>query len=842
MSSRAAASRKRLAGEDKRPSSSKGFFSRSKSATVAPQTVRAPFVGAPQAANHTVTHPAPYNPPLDLGAEMPHTRRNSVDTISPRKTSGPLSPTKGGPTYPSPPHQEFQAIRITPNTSHGIPPPSRQEHSVPYLEASYQPPPPIIATYQPPPPIHFTTHYPPQSVSQEQMEPLSGIESLSGFPAPPNYPPPVPSSVQFNLPSPSTSPPRSSLLLRSSQPTSRNESPIPTYTSSHIPLPPERYAPPPLQVSIQNLPQAHYQNGNPAYPSPPPSSPNRLPLSPSRVSQNSLSTDSGSSDYETGYGSRESGRSSRSVAKPKVSKKAGNLRVRQESDVGPVAPNSPRLLSANGHASSSVQRIRSIPDTASATSSNSSSSSGSSNGSSAAPPSGYVFPSGRSRAQPSKAVSKKRSGKLSGDEVVGERTRFMGILLKKKKKSKDSVDPLKGLQTTSSATGTGSKSDDLWGSPSTANDLVNERTSSTHLQPGREGVKRIKSRIGSYPLDPYNSVLLDNDRLTGELLARINPTASPSFYNYGNTPPTSVLDLGCGQGYWVVDAASPGKAMGQKVYCLGLMSKVLREISALFEGTCSFRSRRLKFGSHSSLGSVAPQLDITIPSASFTTFSIFDGQTTNPGLGSPSADSILLQGVEEEEADDDTRTVNEYSLQPVSNPSRQTIDEDSILDALAEYERFLRHRLNPPPLSNFSGDGAAYQGSDTASIHDSIAESVSPDDREEMWNIQFELQEHFGWERPSSVLEEDRPDTPTTPRLRPIRKDSTPTISTFPGTMSSPIADDSLPSPVSTFSSGTFETSSNSLPFYSKDELTHVRTFKVYEAFKLDSALFGTAI
>ena len=87
--------------------------------------------------------------------------------------------------------------------------------------------------------------------------------------------------------------------------------------------------------------------------------------------------------------------------------------------------------------------------------------------------------------------------------------------------------------------------------------------------------------------------------------------------------------------------------------------------------------------------------------------------------------------------------------------------------------------------------------------------------------------------------EEERPDTPSTPRLRPTRKDSTPTISTFPGTMSSPIGDDSQ---ASTIARDTFEPSFTTPPFYSKNELTHVRTFRVYEAIKLDSALFGTAI
>jgi len=38
---------------------------------------------------------------------------------------------------------------------------------------------------------------------------------------------------------------------------------------------------------------------------------------------------------------------------------------------------------------------------------------------------------------------------------------------------------------------------------------------------------------------------------------RVNPTNSPSFHNYGNNPPTSVLDLGCGQGYVIYSSFMP---------------------------------------------------------------------------------------------------------------------------------------------------------------------------------------------------------------------------------------------------------------------------------------------
>ena len=64
-----------------------------------------------------------------------------------------------------------------------------------------------------------------------------------------------------------------------------------------------------------------------------------------------------------------------------------------------------------------------------------------------------------------------------------------------------------------------------------------------------------KSRVGSYPLNPLDAVLLDqyvftlfycllilltfavtSDERTGELLRRLNTTDSPTFYDYGSSP------------------------------------------------------------------------------------------------------------------------------------------------------------------------------------------------------------------------------------------------------------------------------------------------------------------
>lgn len=67
--------------------------------------------------------------------------------------------------------------------------------------------------------------------------------------------------------------------------------------------------------------------------------------------------------------------------------------------------------------------------------------------------------------------------------------------------------------------------------------------------------------------------------------------------------------------------------------------------------------------------SAPPKLDITIPSASFSTFSIYDEQTTNPGLGTVDDDDVEglydLYNVEEDDGEvDDTATLNGREPEP----------------------------------------------------------------------------------------------------------------------------------------------------------------------------------
>jgi len=180
----------------------------------------------------------------------------------------------------------------------------------------------------------------------------------------------------------------------------------------------------------------------------------------------------------------------------------------------------------------------------------------------------FVFPTSRSRAQPksSKSSSGPRPYKNSNYSSTstdvnkhGGRSRIMDIMFKKKKKVKaPNLTPgLNYIVSDSEASSTEHPREEAFSSE--ANSRFTGR---------QEKMRRTQSKSGSYPLDPYNSVLLDklcpfffafhiacpnlvfhlSDRQTGELLTRLNSTGSPSFHNYRNAPPSSVLDLGCGQG------------------------------------------------------------------------------------------------------------------------------------------------------------------------------------------------------------------------------------------------------------------------------------------------------
>ncbi|KAF9486494.1 hypothetical protein BDN70DRAFT_16626 [Pholiota conissans] len=56
-------------------------------------------------------------------------------------------------------------------------------------------------------------------------------------------------------------------------------------------------------------------------------------------------------------------------------------------------------------------------------------------------------------------------------------------------------------------------------------------------------------------MQAYDPMLLESDRYTDSLLLRL-ANNQPSFHDFGKRPPTTVLDLGCGEGNWAVNAAS----------------------------------------------------------------------------------------------------------------------------------------------------------------------------------------------------------------------------------------------------------------------------------------------
>ncbi|KJA13673.1 hypothetical protein HYPSUDRAFT_209347 [Hypholoma sublateritium FD-334 SS-4] len=774
---------------------------------------------------------------------------------------------------------------------------------------------------------------------------------------------------------------------------------------------------------------------------------------------------------------------SRSVARPKASSKIvngkakldGKSRARGDSDASnsTSAPARPIVntndIQGNGHAIMHPEPSSALSDGSGA--SRSPVASVKSTNSSMGPPKA-VYPMGRSRAQPSKGPKIKPPKPLSSISEGDQNKRakkFMGLLKRKKNtKNEPSYDTQSISQSSGSSKASGSSNyaaSEMLPTPSStpsAQDYRSQETSFAHQQ-SRERATRVKSRLGEYPLDPYDSVLLDNDRHTGELLVRLNPTASPSFHNYGNNPPSSVLDLGCGQGHWVVDAAIAWKGYGTRVtgYDVVDMSEGLLPWAAE-QGVSesirfvrgNFLKQRLPFSDnsfdlvrmsclalcvtsdswvfvlqevcrvlivggrveliddliffpygkasavsdpseHSPTQSIAPRIDVSIPSASFTTFSIHDGDTTNPGLGpgDDEDDFFDYYATNEDDADfDDTATLNGREAEPAISqsirsrtPSRRRtsspginaqtwnrmhatsgdvealfdhmlthkfgikkevheyildmmksvfghahevktmhlvlappetafnsdelsvvggrsnlvssrasmglssspglilwpstlipmdhseieihaskhlrmllscknyllehaveatddseIDEESVREALWEYEGFLRYRFNPPsPQPQGSSDDPNDLNFDAASIRGSIAESVTSDFREAMWEIQSDFQQHFGWRRAPSSEGSLGSRSPT-----PNGNLPTSARNAFAAPASPPIP--TVPSPTSTIrrrsSSSAEENSLNVVPLYSRDELTHVRTFRVYEAIKIDEALFGSTM
>ncbi|KAL1664376.1 hypothetical protein GGF50DRAFT_127257 [Schizophyllum commune] len=77
--------------------------------------------------------------------------------------------------------------------------------------------------------------------------------------------------------------------------------------------------------------------------------------------------------------------------------------------------------------------------------------------------------------------------------------------------------------------------------------------------------RSIHLRVGEYPFDQYNAEVQKWERSTHELLRSLKPPDSPCFYDYGHLPPMTVLDLGCGQGWWMLEAAHAWRGHGTQV-------------------------------------------------------------------------------------------------------------------------------------------------------------------------------------------------------------------------------------------------------------------------------------
>lgn len=89
-----------------------------------------------------------------------------------------------------------------------------------------------------------------------------------------------------------------------------------------------------------------------------------------------------------------------------------------------------------------------------------------------------------------------------------------------------------------------------------------------------------------------------------------------------------------------------------------------------------------------------------------------------------------------------------------------------------------------------------------------------------------EFRQRFAWQGSESR------DRLVTPKLE---DNATPTVSTFPS--STPAPTDAI----NPLNSPRDSDAASVAPIYSRDELTHVRTFRIYEAIKLDETIFGSS-
>ncbi|KAL1745183.1 hypothetical protein HDZ31DRAFT_37003 [Schizophyllum fasciatum] len=90
-------------------------------------------------------------------------------------------------------------------------------------------------------------------------------------------------------------------------------------------------------------------------------------------------------------------------------------------------------------------------------------------------------------------------------------------------------------------------------------------TSAKAAEPRQERERSIRVRVGEYLFDQNDEAVQSWERSTHELLRLLKPRDQPCFHDYGELPPMTVLDLGCGQGRWILDAARAWKKHGTQV-------------------------------------------------------------------------------------------------------------------------------------------------------------------------------------------------------------------------------------------------------------------------------------
>ncbi|KAJ3987464.1 hypothetical protein F5890DRAFT_1551382 [Lentinula detonsa] len=192
---------------------------------------------------------------------------------------------------------------------------------------------------------------------------------------------------------------------------------------------------------------------------------------------------------------------------------------------------------------------------------------------------GFIFPTARSRAHPNVGPRKfKRKKNLEGldNEVDKSAQKFMGISLNRKKKGSSKTQFPAIPESSKFNESVGQETPDT---PTPTAAEFGELYSPAHSNP--EPSVRIPSKLGIYPLDPYDSTLLDSDKTTYTLLRSLNSTDTPSFCHFGNDPPSSVLDLGSGQGHWILEAAIHWKGYGTQLTGVDIADtmKVLRPLA-----------------------------------------------------------------------------------------------------------------------------------------------------------------------------------------------------------------------------------------------------------------------